>query len=78
MKGLALERLSYDLEKVFAICFRIKTKLLLIPAKETSNKGSKQIDCPITLLHFKRRQSEMPIAFQKVPWRDDVVSIHVR
>ena len=56
----------------------IKTNLLHIPAKETPNMGSKQFDCPITLLHFKWRQSEMTIAFQKVPWRDDVVYIHVR
>ena len=54
-----LERFSYDLEKVFAICFkdrclaRLKQNHLLIPAKETPNMGSKQIDCPITLLHFK-------------------------
>ena len=42
---------------------KIKTKLLLIPAKETPNMGSKQFDYPITLLYFKWRQSEMPIAF---------------
>ena len=48
----------------------IKTKLLLILAKETPNMGSKQFDCPITLLHFKWRQSE---TFQKVPGSDDVV-----
>ena len=51
---------------------QLKTKLLLIPAKKTPNMGSKQFDCPITLLHFKRRQSE---TFQKVPWRDDVVTL---
>ena len=32
---------------------KIKTKLLLIPGKGTPNMGSKQFDCPITLLHFK-------------------------
>ena len=32
-----------------------KTRLLLIPAKETPNVGSKQFDCPIILLHFKWR-----------------------
>ena len=80
----AIERLSYDLKKVFAICFtepmfgNITTKLLLIPAKETPNMGSKQFDCPIILLYFKWRQSEMPFAFQKVPWRDDVVCTCVR
>ena len=52
---------------------KIKTKLLFIPAKETPNIGSKQFDSPITVLHFKWRQSEIPIAFQKFPWRDDVV-----
>ena len=29
----------------------IKTKLLLIPAKETPNMGSKEFDCPMALLH---------------------------
>ena len=44
----------------------IKIKLLLtcMPAKETPNMGSKQFDCPVTLLHFKSRQSE---TFQEVP-----------
>ena len=37
---------------------KIKTKLLLIPANETPNMGSKQYDCPITLLHFKWRQAK--------------------
>ena len=46
----------------------------VIPAKETPNVGSKQLDCPISLPHFKWRQSEMAIAFQKVPWRDEVVA----
>ena len=50
------------------MCGKIKTKLLLIPATETPNMGSKHFDCPITLLHFKLRQSK---TFQKVPWRDD-------
>ena len=49
---------------------KIKTKFLLIPAKETPNMGSKQFDCLITSLHFKLCQSEMPIDFQKVPWKD--------
>ena len=55
---------------------KIKTKLLLTPAKETPNMDSKQFDGPFTLLHFKLRQSEMLITFQKVPRRDDVVCIH--
>ena len=56
----------------------LKTRLLFIPAKKTPNMASEQFDCPITLLHFKLPQREMPIAFQKVPWRDDVVCIRVR
>ena len=53
--SLGKERLLYDLEKVFAICFmdqclaRLKQILSLFPP----NMGSKQFDCPITLLHFK-------------------------
>ena len=52
-----LERLPHDLEKGFRNLFqgpvfgKIKTKLLLIPAKETTNMGSKEFDCPMTLLH---------------------------
>lgn len=53
---------------------KIKTKLLLIPSKETPNMGSKHFNCPITLLHFKWRQS---LTFQKVPWRNDIVCIRV-
>ena len=51
--------LPYDFEKSVLNLFhgpmfgKIKTKLLLIPAKETPNMNSKQFDCPITLLHFK-------------------------
>ena len=30
---------------------KVKTKLLLIPSKETPTLGSKQFNCPITLLH---------------------------
>ena len=54
---------------------KIKTNLFLIPTKDTRNMGSKQFDCPITLLYVKLRQSE---TFQIVPWRDDVVCIRVR
>ena len=51
----SIERLSYDLEReIHGPMFgKIKTKLLLIPAKETPNMVSKQFDCPITLLHLK-------------------------
>ena len=50
----ALERLPYDLEKVFAICFTDQCLARLKhPTKETSNVDSKQFDCLITLLHFK-------------------------
>ena len=55
---------------------KIKTKLRVIPAKETPNMSSKQFDCPITLLHFKLRQSET--FHTEVPRRDDVVCIRVR
>ena len=51
-----LERFSYDLEKVLAICFKdqcLATNYLLIPAEETPNMGSKQFDCPTKVLHFK-------------------------
>ena len=33
-----------------------KILLIIIPAKETPNMGSKHFDCPITLLHFKLRK----------------------
>ena len=51
----SIERFSYDLERVFhgPMFGKIKTKLLLIPAKETPNMASRQFDCPITLLHLK-------------------------
>ena len=53
-----IEQLSYDLESVRNLFYgpmfgKIKTKLLLIPTKETSNVGSKQFVYPITLLRFK-------------------------
>ena len=50
-----LERLLYDLEKVFVICLtdqqfgKIKTELLFIPAEETPNIGRKQFDCPFQM-----------------------------
>ena len=58
---------------------KIETKCLLIPAKETPNMGSKHFDLPnhITAFQMTSMQSEMPIAFQKVPWRDDVICILV-
>ena len=43
-----------------------ETRFLFIPAKEIPNMGSKQFDFPITLLHFKGRQSAVTlIAFHK-------------
>ena len=52
---------------------KIKTKLLLIPAKETPNMGSKQFDYPITLLYF----NDVKVKCRSLS-RKDVVRIRVR
>ena len=53
-------------------CWQFKTKLLLIPAKETPNMGSKQFDCPTLPNHITALQMTSSETFQKVPWGDDV------
>ena len=48
--------------KVFTICFhgptfgKIETKLLLIPAKESTHRGSQQFDCPITAFQMTSKR----------------------
>ena len=32
---------------------KIETELFLIPAKETSNMGREQFDCPVTFMQFQ-------------------------